>query len=87
MKIGPINIINEIKKVLRILRRWEREGIKVAESPEVAAFREQVSAGLDNIAADIQRLLNRATGLSEEDKASLQGIADRIKAVSEIVPE
>lgn len=64
------------------------EGVKVAESPEVTAFREQVSAALENIAADIQRLLSRPnSSLSEEDKATLSAIAQRASDVASVVPE
>lgn len=75
------------EEVLQLLRKFEREGIKVAESPEVKDFREKVSAALDNIAADIQRLLDRPNSLSQEDKDALAAIAARASDVAAVVPE
>lgn len=63
------------------------EGVKVAESPEVTKFREEVAASLDNISNDIKTLLARNPGLSDEDKAALTDIAANIKSVADIVPE
>lgn len=73
--------------VQRIEERVTETGVKVMESPEVTAFRETVSAGLDNIAADIQRLLDRPNTLSQEDKDALAAIAQRVTDVASVVPE
>ena len=70
-----------------IQKRVSESGVKVAESPEVTAFREQVTSALENIAADIQRLLNRPNSLSQEDKDALAAIAARATEVAAVVPE
>lgn len=74
-------------EVLRILRKFESDGVKVAESPEVAAFRARVELALANVSADIQRLLDRNPGLSEEDKGVLSKIATDLENVASVVPE
>jgi len=78
---------SDIKEILSILKHFQKEGIQVAESAEVTAFRERVDTALQNISADIQRILAGATGLSAEDREALEGIATRIEAVAQIVPE
>lgn len=75
------------KEIIRLLRKLVEEGVKVAESPEVAAFREVVAKSLDNISNDIKTLLGRNPGLSEEDKEALKAVAENISAVADIVPE
>lgn len=59
----------------------------MAESAEVAAFRARVEAAMSNIAADIQRILQGATGLSAEDKAALETIATNLENLAGVVPE
>lgn len=78
---------NDNPEVLRILRKFDSEGIKVAESPEVASFRARVEAALANVSADITKLLARNPGLSEEDKAVLEKIATDLENTAAIVPE
>ena len=72
---------------MQILRHILDEGIKVAESPEMIAFREKVATAFANVQADIQRLLARNPGLSEEDKATLVNIASAAEQLAAIVPE
>lgn len=80
-------ILRRLTRIENLLSDFQTKGIKVAESPEVAAFREQVTGALDNIAADIQRLLDRPNSLSEEDKQALAAIAQKAADVSNVVPE
>ena len=58
----------------------------MAESAEVAAFRARVEAALVNVSADLQKLIDGATGLSPEDKTALEDLATKIEAVAAIVP-
>lgn len=76
-----------LKQILLILHKIDKQGVTMAESPEVTAFRESVASGLENISADLQRLLERNPGLSEEDKTALVDISERIGQVASIVPE
>lgn len=71
-------------KLNRILERLEKP---MAESPEVTAFRARVEAALANVSADIQRLLDRNPGLSDEDKAALETIATNLENLAAVVPE
>lgn len=73
-----------LAKLDDILARLEKP---MAESPEVAAFRARVEVALANVSADIQRLLANATGLSPEDRATLEKIATDLEAVASVVPE
>ena len=56
----------------------------MAKSAEVQAMEEAVTTALNDITNDIQTLLTRATGLSEEDKAALVAVADKAAAVAKI---
>lgn len=56
-------------------------------SQEIDDFKTVVLGFLENIAADIQRLIDNSTGLSQQDKDTLQAIASRAAEVANIVPE
>ena len=76
---------NNHRHVLAAIEELRR--LIVAESAEVAAFRARVEAAMSNIAADIQRILAGATGLSAEDKAALENIATNLENLAGVVPE
>ena len=82
-----VHVHHHDSESLAILREIQSQGVRVMESPEVTAFRESVTAALDNIAADIQRLLDRPNTLSDEDKAALAAIAAKASATAAVVPE
>ena len=73
------------KEILHAIEGLRR--VILAESAEVAAFRARVEAAMANIAADIQRILAGATGLSAEDKAALETIATNLENLAGVVPE
>jgi DNA replication protein DnaD len=56
----------------------------MAKSAEVQAMEDAVTTALNDITNDIQTLLTRSTGLSEEDKAAMVSIADKAAAVAKI---
>lgn len=82
-----VTIKHDSEVVLKLDKILERLEKPMAESPEVAAFRERVNVALANVSADIERLLARATGLSEEDKAAFHEIATNLENVAAKVPE
>lgn len=80
--------------LMRIIRNILKEGIKMAESPEVVAFRARVESALNsvsdslnsqseslaNIVADIKRLIDGGiSGLTPEDKAALEAVGSAIE--------
>lgn len=88
-----VHVHNHESESLVILRKIY-EGLKTGEfpmalSPEMEAFVQAASAfnlsaseSLANISADVQRLLNASTGLSEEDKAALLAHTESLNALS-----
>lgn len=77
-------------EVLRRLISLEEKIMAAKEDLE--ALRVQIADATANIAGDIERLTAQVSGgLSAEDAvavvAGFQEVADRLKAVSEIVPE
>jgi peptidoglycan hydrolase CwlO-like protein len=68
------------------------EEIVMAAKDELDAIRQQIADSTANLAGDIEKLSAQvAGGMSAEDAvavvAGFQEVADRLKAVSEIVPE
>lgn len=60
----------------------------MALNPEVAAYAQRISAATDDIAADIQRILDApTTTLSDEDRAVLEASVSKLEALgAENVP-
>lgn len=76
---------DEIKRILSsIVVTLARMEQNMAKSAEVAAMEEAVNAALNDITNDIQTLLTRSTGLSDEDKAALTSVAEKAAAVAKI---
>lgn len=73
----------------------------MALSPEMQAFVDastvaftKAGESLNNISADVQRLLAASTGLSDDDKSALTAVTDQLNnlaaamaAAAEVVPE
>ena len=54
----------------------------MALNPEVAAYAQRINAATDDIAADIQKILdNPATALSDEDRAVLEASVAKLEAL------
>jgi len=86
MKIDiHVHLHNDNTKTLQAIAELGR--LIMAESAEMTAFRARVEAAMQNIAADIQRILAGATGLSAEDKAALETIATSLENLAGVVPE
>lgn len=82
-----IKVEELLKQILLIIHKFDKQGVTMAESAEMTAFRNAVTESLSNIAADIQRLLARSTGMSDEDKAALTEIGQRVADAAAVVPE
>jgi len=93
---------NESLALIREIHSGLKKGeFTMALSPEMQAFVDAAnaafvaaSASLANISADVQRLLNNSTGMSEEDKASLLSVTDQLNSLKDslataasVVPE
>jgi|KBSSwiStaDraftv2_1062776.scaffolds.fasta_scaffold755362_2 acetamidase/formamidase len=77
--------LGEIKQLLStILTTLTRVEQTMAKSAEVQAMEDAVTTALNDITNDIQTLLTRSTGLSEEDKAALVSVAEKAAAVAKI---
>ena len=74
-------ILELLTTILSTLTRMETT---MAKSAEVQAMEDAVTAALENITTDIQTLLSRSTGLSDEDKAALTAIGEKAAAVAAI---
>jgi len=71
----------QMSEILTTLARME---LTMAKSAEVQAMEDAVTTALNDITTDIQTLLTRSTGLSEEDKAALTSVAEKAAAVAKI---
>lgn len=60
----------------------------MAANSEILGYSKRVVDALDNIAADIQRILsNPSTVLSDEDRATLEGVATKAETLAAQNPE
>ena len=76
---------DDIKRILStIVTTLARMEQTMAKSKEVQEMEDAVTTALNDITNDIQALLTRSTGLSDEDKAAMVAIADKAKAVAAI---
>lgn len=76
---------DEIKRILsNVVATLARMESAMAKSAEVQAMEDAVTAALENITTDIATLMERSTGLSDEDKAALTSIAEKANAVAAI---
>jgi len=71
----------QLSTILTTLARMEQT---MAKSAEVQAMEDAVTTALNDITTDIQTLLTRSTGLSDEDKAALTSVAEKAAAVAKI---
>lgn len=71
----------QLSAILTIVARMEQT---MAKSAEVQAMEDAVTGALTDITKDLEVLLSRATGLSEEDKAALTAVAEKAAAVAKI---
>jgi len=74
-------IDRQLSTIITTLARMEQN---MAKSAEVQAMEDAVTTALNDITNDIQTLLSRSTGLSEEDKAALTSVAEKAAAVAKI---
>jgi len=74
-------IERQLSTIITTLARMEQT---MAKSKEVQEMEDAVTTALNDITTDIQTLLTRSTGLSDEDKAALADIATKAKAVAAI---
>jgi len=71
----------QLSTIITTLARMEQT---MAKSKEVQEMEDAVTTALNDITTDIQTLLTRSTGLSDEDKAALSDISTKAKAVAAI---
>ena len=91
LTLAALKRMDEIYQLLganHLVRILERLEDIMAVNEQVLAYAKRIDEATNNIAADIQRILdNPASGLSEEDRATLEQSVGSLEALAAVRPE